>query len=215
MEFDFINKILPCRIFISLLRRTNHLVLYRGYEKCFNAFQRKVLDLEFLKQCKKLSVIPKFIKTFRLPDTLTNSDKDNIHKTSLNRKIWMETKEKNHLYGKLFTARTELFSNVSPIIFNISIKNVVKCCSKELKEKKSRQNKKLATLLQVSGKVVDFQIEDTVMNLSDTALSSDEIEVLKYGLKHGLLVPIDCKEIKIKFENVLLLDSRNKINLHF
>ena len=76
------------------------------------------------------------------------------------------------------------------------------CCSKELKQKKSRQNKKVATLLQVSGKVVDFQIEDTIMNLSNTALSSDEIEVLKYGLKHGLLVPIDCKEIKIKFENL-------------
>jgi len=201
LEFSFIEKVLPFNYLISILRRTEKLKAYRSYEKAYSAYQRKCQDVEFLKKCRTLSVVPKFISTFRLPNALSEAEKHTIYKKSLNRKISQEMVSKQKLLLELTGKRLDFCDNVSTIMLYLCRKNIVKSVTKEICKKRSIQNKKLATLLQVSN-FGTFDLSGTILNLSDHEISDKEEEVLKYGLKHGLLTPFNDTEVKSAFENL-------------
>jgi len=208
--FEFIFNGLPFNKILSILRRSNQLRLYRNYEKSYSAFHRKCQDVEFLKKCRSLSVFPKFICTFRLPTLLTDAEKQNVYKKSLNRKIQQEMVSQKALQNGLKDARLAFFSNVTPLMLYLCRKHIVRLVTKEIKQKRFRQNKKLATLLQVS-KSGKFDLAGTIINLSDHTLTHEEEDILKYGLKHGIMTPFNVTEIKSSFEQLFHQLVRNKL----
>ena len=124
-----------------------------------------------------------------------------IYRSILSKKICFEQQQMKDLKFQLANARKELHTNVSQIYFFLCLKNVVNCMAKVLHNKKIGQNKKLSTLLQVSSSC-NFDLNNTVKNLSNHELSTEEHNALKFGLNHGILTPLDERLIKSKFEEL-------------
>ena len=153
----------------------------RKNKKLKITIRKAELDLTFLTNCQTLNVYPKFL-TFNLPN-VTSHDARFIRKRPLRSPIKKRKKELQSLRkdAVVYKKAWKILSSIDKYILDNAIKkNAYKCAVKTIKthEKKLRNLTKNVTL--------PFRDTETVHNLSNVTLTTEELELLKYGLKHHL-----------------------------
>ena len=154
----------------------------RKLEKLSIKLKKADPDITFLSNCKVFNVIPKFL-AFNLPNT-NDSDSRFIKKQLL--RTALKKKDKRYkLEKELRKISIEVYCLLSSLdcyIIRALIKKNVNCMVK--KTARAHAKKKELT----RNVVLPFTPAETVLNLSCTRLSDDELEVLQYGLKHSIKV---------------------------
>ena len=185
-------KILTC----FMLHRTFGNVIYDIVQKCNQLSTSKQHKLEklsiklkkadlaitFLSNCKVFNVIPKFL-AFNLPNT-NDADSRFIRKRLLRSSLKKRKDERYKLEKELRKINIEVYgllSSLDSYIIRALIKKNVNCMAKTTVRTPTKKLKELTRNV-----VLPFTPAETVLNLSGTRLSDDELEILKYGLKHSI-----------------------------
>ena len=172
-----------CNILYDYVQKYNILKTetLRKYGKLKIKILRAELDLTFLTNCQTLNVYPKFL-TFNFSN-VSSHDARFIRKLPLCSAI-KKRKKRGSLRKDTVVYEKDLAKVLSSIdkyiLDNVIKKNVYKCAVKTIKthEKKLRNLTKNVTL--------PFRDTETVHNLSNVTLTTEELELLKYGLKHPI-----------------------------
>ena len=153
----------------------------RKLEKLSIKLKKADPDITFLSNCKVFNVIPKFL-AFNLPNT-NDSDSRFIRKQLL--RTALKKKDKRYkLEKELRKISIEVYCLLSSLdcyIIRALIKKNVNCIVKTTVRTHEKKLKELTRNV-----VLPFHPVETVLNLSGTRLSDDELEILKYGLKHSI-----------------------------
>jgi len=195
-----INK-LPTKSSINVLRRENCLTEYRFYERAYSAYHRNEMDLSFLNICLENKVAPKFILTSKLPQCLSKQECNQIHMKVLRKKVQSQKSLAMELNQKLCQARRDLFNKVGHVLFSFCIKLVVRVFQTTKTSKAESHEKKLRQLNFNSAKE-RFCLNDTVKNISGVQLSQEEMNILKFGLNHGIKRKVNWRELQVKLEEL-------------
>ena len=154
----------------------------RKYKKLKIKIRKGELDATFLRNCQIFNVTPKFL-TINLP-SVSSYDLQFIKKRLLRSAVNKRNKELRSLKRDLSNHEREIgrvLSSVDKFILdNIVKKNRDKITKTTMK----RHDKKLRSLTKSLS--LPFATTETVHNLSSKLLTTDELEVLKYGLKHPI-----------------------------
>ena len=154
----------------------------RKYKKLKIKIRKGELDATFLRNCQIFNVTPKFL-TINLPN-VSSYDLWSIKNRLLRSAINKRNTELRSLKRDLSNYEREIgrvLSSVDKFILdNVVKKNVDKITKTTMKthDKKLRNLTKSLSLA--------FTTTETVHNLSSKLLTTDELEVLKYGLKHPI-----------------------------
>jgi len=170
--FNFLNHYFP-----------DALVTFKKYLKLVCSLRRKELDIYFLASCVAENIIPSFIFKRKLHECLQKEDIRKIHRKILRRMLETEKKRRIEIMKRLTIVRSALYNVSSDLCFHWC--NIVSNyhANKISLNKIETQNKKLKTLRKLFG-VFEFNVKDTVLNLSNVELSDEEINLLKFGPKH-------------------------------
>ena len=103
---------------------------FRKYEKLEYKKNKLKLDTDFLKNCKQLGVVPKFL-IFKLRN-VSNEDALSIIKRLLRSVISKRNKELQHLSEKFSLSKNFLCTQLSAIDFYILTKSITSCSKKSL-----------------------------------------------------------------------------------
>ena len=154
----------------------------RKLEKLSIKLKKANLDITFLSNCKVFNVIPKFL-AFNLPNT-NDADSRFIRKRLLRSSLKKRKDERYKLEKELRKISIEVYGLLSSLdcyIIRALIKKNVHCMVKTTVRTHEKKLKELTRNV-----VLPFTPAETVLNLSGTRLSDDELEILKYGLKHSI-----------------------------
>ena len=140
------------------------------------------LDITFLSNCKIFNVIPKFLE-FNLPNK-NDSDPRFIRKRLRWSALKKRKDEQYKLEKELRKISIEVYGLLSSLdcyIIRALIKKNVHCIVKTTVRTNEKKLKELTHNV-----VLHFTPAETVLNLSGTRLSDDELKILKYGMKHSI-----------------------------
>ena len=152
------------------------------YEKLKIKIRKAELDVTFLKNCQTFNVTSTFL-TINLPN-VSSYDLQFIKKRLLRSAVNKRNKERRSLKRDLSNEEREIarvLSSVDKFILdNVVKKNVNKITKITMKthEKKLRNLTRSISL--------PFTTAETLHNLLSKLLTTDELEVLKYRLKHPI-----------------------------
>ena len=153
--------------------------------------------MNFLRICKTFNVFPKFL-SFQLPNK-SGHDILAIRKRLLRSAITRRTRE----YKKLLLVKKQLLSDISNIFNSVDFYilqrsvdyNVKKAVNKIVKT----HTKKLERLTRNT--ILPFTSKEMITNLWSSNLTSQQLEVLKYGLTHSICPPrINKSDVFTSFE---------------
>ena len=173
------------------------IVVLRKFEKVAVKSRKAELDLNFLKNCQSFHVFPKFL-CFPLPNN-SNHDVLAVRKRLLRTAITRWTRE----LRKLLLAREKLSSDICNILNSVDLyilqkavnRNVWKAVAQIIKT----HTKKLEMLTR--NVVLPFDLKETVTNVSSCRLTSDQLDILKFGLTDSICPPcINKSDVFICFE---------------
>ena len=157
--------------------------IFRRHIKILESVNRKQLDIQFLETCIDEHIIPSFIFKSKLHECLSSEDVRRIHRRILRRMLEVENKRLDNLTKQLALINTALY-NVSDVdCFHLCFAISENISKKACNDKIVTQNKKLNNLRRIFG-VFKFDLQNTILNLSDSPLSNEEIAILKFGPKH-------------------------------
>ena len=112
-----------------------------------------------------------------------------------------EKQRRNEIIRHL-TINRNLLNNVSgDFCYQLCISMSENSSNKAINDKISAQNKKLSNLRELFG-VFKFNVKNTVLNLSNIDLTDDELNILKYGPKHGIRKKINKFKLQSKVETL-------------
>ena len=154
----------------------------RKYEKVKVKIRKADLDATFLRNCQTFNVTPKILTINLL--NVSPHDLQSIKKRLLRSAVNKRNKELRSLKRDLSNYEREfrrVLSSVDKFILDKVVKNNV---GKITKTTMKTHEKKLRNLTKNIS--LPFTSADTVHNLSSKLLTTDELEVLKYGLKHPI-----------------------------
>ena len=195
--------LLPRRLLANILKRKNVWKCFLNYENLIQKIVKCDLRTQYLQNCKKADIIPKFLK-FRIPNNGCFDD-DAVHKFQKN----LLQKEISKSKEKLKLLNTQIDNNLSSIRDNVpseyfhSILFHIRFSRKKLKSKITEiHNKKLQNLSRDQGKPL-FKNENTVkwMNI-DKPPPSYVIETLALGPRSAVLDNFNPKEILAEIDNM-------------
>ena len=156
----------------------------RRYEKLKIKIRKGELDATFLRNCQIFNVTPKFL-TINLPN-VSSYDLRSIKNRLLRSAINKRNTELRSLKRDLSNHEREIgrvLSSVDKFILdNVVKKNIDKITKTRMKT----HDKKLKSLTKSLS--LPFPTTETVHNLSSKLLTTDELKVLKYGLKHPIQI---------------------------
>ena len=154
----------------------------RKYEKLKIKMTKAELDAMFLRNCQTFNVTPKILTINLL--NVSPHDLQSIKKRLLRSAVNKRNKELRSLKRDLSNYEREfrrVLSSVDKFILDKVVKNNV---GKITKTTMKTHEKKLRNLTKNIS--LPFTSADTVHNLSSKLLTTDELEVSKYGLKHPI-----------------------------
>ena len=159
------------------------------------------LDMKFLRNCKIFNVITKFL-SFNLPYTNEVDSKfirKRLLRSALN-KLQDELKKLQKDHVKLLQTLTMKLSSVDLYILKKCIRhNVEKAVNNVLISPHEKKLKNQTKIIQIP-----FTSDKTIKNLSSYKLTEEELEILKYGLKHPIEPNYLLKtDILTAFEQIL------------
>ena len=177
--------------FWSKLRETDNEVRKKAiiYQKCYMKYEKSKLDLEFLYRCKNNGLFPKFtrskhvkMKSYRIRKRYYSRYLNDAIKEKKDRKRELELE----LIGKL-----DILKNSTTWMKMHIIKySIHQSSSMKLQKAREIHDKKFDRLL------FDKRIREgicsnpntLITNLTSFDLTDEEVEILKYGLKHGIAI---------------------------
>ena len=155
----------------------------RKLERLSIKTRKAELDIKFLRNCKIFNVIPKFL-SFNLPYTNEVDSKfirKRLLRSALN-KLQDELKKLQKDHVKLLQTLTMKLSSVDLYILKKCIRhNVEKAVNNVLISPHEKKLKNQTKIIQIP-----FTSDKTIKNLSSYKLTEEELEILKYGLKHPI-----------------------------
>ena len=152
---------------------------FRKHEKLEYKKNKLKLDIDYLNNCKQLSVYPKFL-LFKLPN-VSNKYALSIRKRLLRRTINKRNKGLKRLSKELSLSENFLSTQLSTIDFYILTKSITSYNKKSLQKSLNTQQKKLSSLTRDCNLPI-FTANETVTNLTQYKLSQEESDLLKAGL---------------------------------
>ena len=170
-------------------RRYGHetLLKFSNLEKLRKKRDKILLDIDFLENCLKNDVIPKFLY-FKLANNRLRSSK-----TYREIQLKLLRSEINYHKTELRNVNCELsiitlqFKQTLPWYDYLYVNGkLADICNKEIKTIKKRQRKKLNKLLQSRKSTQSFDPDKLIYNFSNRVLSKDQISALVKGLKYGI-----------------------------
>ena len=172
----------------------------RKFEKLSLKIRKAKLDIRFLKNCRSFSVVlPNFTKV-NLPK-VSKSDITYIRKQLPKNAISRRIKENHNLIRTLDKLTNKIDKVLSRLDFYILIRLVFQNVSNETNRFVKIHQEKLENLTRNAA--LPFSPEKTVTNISTYVLTSDELEILKFGLKHSIRPPkLSKAEIFTCFEQI-------------
>ena len=173
----------------------------RKLERLSIKTRKAELDIKFLRNCKIFNVIPKFL-SFNLPYTNEVDSKfirKRLLRSALN-KLQDELKKLQKDHVKLLQTLTMKLSSVDLYILKKCIRhNVEKAVNNVLISPHEKKLKNQTKIIQIP-----FTSDKTIKNLSSYKLTEEELEILKYGLKHPIEPNYLLKtDILTAFEQIL------------
>ena len=114
---------------------------FRKYKKLKYKKNKLILDIDFLNNCKKLGVYPKF-HIFKLPN-VSNKDTSSIRKGLLRRAINKRNKEIQHVLKELSISENSLSKQLFTTDFSILKKSTISHNNKLLQKSLYTQQKKI------------------------------------------------------------------------
>ena len=160
------------------------------------------LDIDFLDNCKQLSVYPKFLIS-KLPN-VSNKYASSICKRLFRRAINKRNKELQHLSKELSLSENVLSTKLSTIDFYILTKSITSHNKKSLQKSLYTQLKKLSSLTKDRNWPI-FTASKTITNLTQYELSQEESDLLKAGLYFSIQPDkIQKSEIFTTFEKFIV-----------
>ena len=173
----------------------------RKLERLSIKTRKAELDIKFLRNCKIFNVIPKFL-SFNLPYTNEVDSKfirKRLLRSALN-KLQDELKKLQIDHVKLLQTLTMKLSSVDLYILKKCIRhNVEKAVNNVLISPHEKKLKNQTKIIQIP-----FTSDKTIKNLSSYKLTEEELEILKYGLKHPIEPNYLLKtDILTAFEQIL------------
>ena len=161
--------------------------LMRKFERLDFKYRKVLLDLDFLDNCIRNNVVPKFVQ-FRVANKdLRNSPSYRQCQTKLLKQEISNKKRRARLLKKdLQSARNDLMCKLTWIDFN-HVRNLFLLGNdKVLRKHQKIQNKKLGKLFEVSCEGVSHDPGKVIYNFSRHKLTEEEKSVLSKGLQFAL-----------------------------
>ena len=195
MKFKIIVKYIKI-LLLFITKRTFGCVIYdisskypdleindlRKLEKLSLKYKKAELDITFLNNCKNYNVIPKFL-CYKLPFT-TAIDARYIRKKLLKNAI-KKRKDEHYKLGKELKRLENYVFTITSSLDRYIISHLIKLnVEKAAHSDNKTHEKKLKGL--TNNKTLPFLPSETVMNLSSYHITDEELELLKYGLKHAI-----------------------------
>jgi len=159
------------------------------------------MDINFLLICKNENMVPKFIHNVKIHSLFLDEDSSKFKKKLLRRSIENERRTRKIIYEELYRVRLLLFNIVGIDYFRFCVSYVLKCFKSDYLQKLHSQTRKLNDLRKIFG-VMEFNVNNTIINKSDLELSKSEINVLKFGFNHGIKTRVNEWKIKCKVESL-------------
>ena len=192
-RFAFFLRILTCfvlsRTFGSIisdvaLNSNGQIALsdLRKYEKVKIKIRKAGLDLNFLKNCQTLGVVPKFL-SYNLPHS-NSHDSYAIRKRLLKGAIRKRTSELSQLRKNLEQVDQKLRNGLGGVQYYIINRAVAANVDKFTQTTIKTHEKKLRNL--THNVTLPFTSEETIKNMSSYQLSDEETDILKNGLTFGI-----------------------------
>ena len=154
----------------------------RKMEKLYVKLDKSKLDISFLTNCKKFSVVPKFLY-FNLPYT-NNNDAKAFRRRLLRSALRKRYKEKLQIELEVEKLCREIRSIVGGLEWYMLYKSIQKNVIIKRNKVIEIHEKKLMNL--THNKTLPFQHKDVVTNLSSYNLTPEELDILTFGLSYGI-----------------------------
>lgn len=169
---------------------------------------RKIsLDIDYISNCRRTDVIPKFISNSFKGYKGNKKLKIKLMKTALKFEMDEKYKLRDDIYKKLMYLQLELLHRLHPLEFQTFDSQVEIIIQKEIGGRKHRQNQKLLKLMDLkpdNDQVVQ-KFNPKFVNLSDVIFTQREQELLNRGMKYcpptsnpakeieNLVIDVNCK----------------------
>ena len=173
---------------------------FRKYEKLEHKKNKLKLDIDFLNNCKKIGVYPKFL-IFKLPN-VSNKDALSIRRRLLRSASNKHNKDLQHFSKELSLSVNVLSTQLSTIDFYILTKSITSYNKISLQKSLYTQQKMLSSLTRDCNLPI-FTANETITNLTQYELSQEESDLLKAGLYFSIQPDkIRKSEIFTTFEKI-------------
>ena len=183
------------------------------YQRSLHRLTKAELDLDFLRKCKKSDVYPKFVRWKNINQLRKKIKQRSFHKLLLNDAI----NERNTNIQRLRKVTSELKATILQTTTWMKAKLIIfsvnRLMNQEKKKIGQRHSNKLQRLLDMKSvaEKLETNPNETIVNLSGLELTSDQVEVLRLGLRHGLATRPNSLEMMAVAEDIYDQIDRKKI----
>ena len=204
---------IPFRLMATRLKQFNCWKQYLQYQKILLKYDNNSLRIDFLENCKRADIIPRFLK-FRIPTNGCFDEKTthNFQQKLLNKELIKAKEERDKIKFQLEEKREDLKNTVPrkylpSIIFHSRYDRRI-----AHREQSAKHNKKLTNLSEEQERPL-FQVLNTV-RLCDIDLKPPKyvFDTLSLGPKHAVLDKIDSKDILAELDGLLHHCVRNNVS---
>ena len=160
-------------------------------------------DVNFLQNCKTNNVFPKFVKWKNIKYKALR-ERNKYYARNLNDALDKRRKELKHLETERDKLKVNLVNSTTWMKSQLLLFSIKRLQSNRCKKTLARHEKKLEALI-INKRVhdgINNNPNSIITNLSNVELHEDEIEILKVGLKHGLLIRPRESEMIIIMEDI-------------
>ncbi|XP_066930298.1 uncharacterized protein [Clytia hemisphaerica] len=175
----------------------------KSYQKLLRKFRKAEHDIRFLDNCKQNNVYPKFVRWKNLK-TKHPRDREKYYRRLLNESLDKRHSELKILRTKYKNCKTDLMNKTTWMKYKLILFSINRLQDNICKKTKSRHQKKLDALI-INKRVLDGiapNPNNIITNLTNFELTETEIEVLRLGLKHGVLLRPKESEMIVIAEDI-------------
>ncbi|XP_066924963.1 uncharacterized protein [Clytia hemisphaerica] len=188
------------------------------YQKILRKFRKAGHDIKFLNNCKQNNVYPKFVRWKNIK-TKHPREREKYYHRLLNESLDKRHSELKVLRKQHNDSKNTLMSKTTWMKYKLILFSVNRLQDNICKTTKTRHEKKLDALI-INKRVFDGiapNPNSLITNLTDFELNEKEIEVLRLGLKHGILLRPNESEMIVIAEDIWnQINSKNALqDKHF
>ena len=195
---------LPYRLLAQELKRSNCWKEFLHYQKAINKLEINSLRIEFLENCKRSDLIPRFLK-FRIPNNGCFDEKS-VHdfQRKLLTKELLAAKENVKQSTARLNEQRNAIKSVAPVKCLPSIALYVRISRSEVRQSQCRtHNKKLLALSKEQGQPL-FNVKNTVITHElDNIPPTYVMQTLSLGPKNAVLDKFEPKDILAELDLLL------------